>query len=162
MPDKMQLAAEVLALKEGEKPAKEKSVEITADHMNRWNKLISWSKEKGYAGRPELDHDENLRNKVFMEFNKANPDYAIPIELVKPIQNEIQAYKSKALDLIKQGKGLFKGEAKDFMKGISQVDGIFGQLTSQWAFPEAYIVNKATGEKQNKGFAPLVPITALK
>lgn len=39
------------------------------------------------------------------------------------------------------------------MKGISQVDGIFGQKTSQWAFPQTYVEDKAKGEKKLVGLA---------
>lgn len=79
----------------------EPTPQVTSNHLNRWNKLIQFAKDKGYAGNPMLDHDTNLRKKIFDEYNKANPNDAIPETMVKPIQNEIQAYKQKALNDIK-------------------------------------------------------------
>lgn len=119
----------------GEEP----TVTVTSEHMRRWNKLIDFAKEKGYSGLANLDHDPKLRQKVFDEYNKANPNETIPQDMVKPIQNEIQTYKQKALNDIKVNPSSFQGKPEDFMKGISQVDGIFGQKTSQWKFPQTYV-----------------------
>ena len=131
----------------------DKPVPITSDTMRRWNNLIDFAKQKGYAGMADLDHNPDLRSKVFAEYNKANPDNSISEDLVKPIQNEIQNYKSQALENIKKNPDSFPGKPEDFMKGISQVDGIFGQKTSSWKFPEAYMVDKDTNEKKKLGFA---------
>lgn len=136
------------------------STPITADHMRRWNKLIQFAKDKGYAGKEELDHNPELRKKVFDEYNNANPDDTLSIDMVKPIQNEIQTYKKKAIENIKNGKGEYKGNIDGFMKGISQVDGLFGQKTSQWSFPTAYIEEK--GKKTAVGYAPKVDIDSLR
>lgn len=125
---------------------------ISADIMRKWNKLIDFAKQKGYAGKPELDHNPALRQKVFDEYNKLNPDDAIPISIVKSIQAEIKKYRQKVLDDVKAGKGVFPtGVTPDnFMKNISQEDNIFGQKTSQWAFPVGYYQGK------EMGFAPKV------
>lgn len=118
--------------------------EITADHMRKWNKLIDFAKEKGYSGNRDLDHDPILRKKVFDEYNKANPNDSIPMTMVLPIQNEIQKYKAKTLEEIKgnMAKGINQlapgSTVENFMKDISQVDGIFGQYTSKWKFPLGY------------------------
>lgn len=130
--------------------------------MAKWNKLISFARSKGYAGKQELDHNPKLRQKVFDEYNKANPNDSVSQDLVQPIQNEIQKYRQSALQAIQSQKGNFdKGvTSTNFMNGISQTDGIFGQKTSQWAFPEAYILNKQTGEKKSIGFAPKVDLLA--
>lgn len=138
--------------------------EITSDHMRRWNKLIDFSKSKGYAGRPELDHNESLRQQVFNEYNKANPNDAIPYspEFVGAIQNEMQTYKQKALSDIQKSKGSMESgtNANNFMSKISKSDNKIGQFTSQEKFPEAYIINKNTGEKKTLGFAPRVNLLA--
>ena len=135
---------------------------IDSDTMRRYNKLIDFAKSKGYAGKPELDHNENLRQQVFNEYNKANPKDTVDYSKVKPIQNEIANYRSNALKAIQAGHGaLQEGTTPNsFMPGLSQVDGIFGQKTSQWKFPEAYILNKQTGEKKSIGFAPKVDLLA--
>lgn len=138
----------------------EKEQPMSPDAMRRWNKLIDFAKRKGYAGRQELDHDENLRKQIFQEYNKENPNDAVPIEIVKQVQNEIQTYKSNALKNIAANPDSYKGKPNNFMPTISQVDGIFGQKTSQWAFPEAYMQARS-GQKELRGFAPLVPYNSL-
>src|SRR5450631_3164460 len=107
---------------------------ITSDQMSKWNKFIDFAKSKGYAGNAALDHDPTLRQKVFDQYNKANPNDAVSQDMVKPVQNEIQNYKQKALDNIKANPGSYTGKTDNFMPTISQVDGIFGQKTSQWSF----------------------------
>lgn len=131
----------------------EPATTVTSGHLRKWNKLINFAKQKGYAGNPQLDHDPVLRQRVFDEFNKENPKDAITQDLVKPIQNVIQEYKSKALSDIKANPTSYAGDPNNFMSGISQIDGIWGQKTSQWAFPENFIKNKETGEKKAVGLA---------
>lgn len=131
---------------------------ITSDHMRRWNKLIDFAKQKGYSGLADLDHNPVLRQKVFDEYNKSNPNDYIPQEMVKPIQNEIQTYKQKALSDIKANPSTYPGNPDNFMQGISQVDGIFGQKTSQWKFPQTYVDSAKT---KSIGFAPKVDRQAL-
>lgn len=124
---------------EGEAP-----VEVTADHMQRWNKLIDFAKAKGYAGKEELNHNPVLRQKVFDEFNKTNPNDAIPISMVKPIQIEMQKYRQSVLDNYKIGKAAFPEGVtpENFMKDLSKEDNIFGSRTSSWKFPQGYFKGK--------------------
>ncbi len=138
------------------------SKSVTSDHMRRFNKLVDFAKSKGYAGKVELDHDPLLRKRVFAEYNASNPKDTISEDMVQPIQSEIQNYKQKALSAIQSNKGLMdKGTTSaNFMKNISKVDNIFGQYTSQFKFPEAYILDKNTGEKKSIGFAPKVDLLA--
>lgn len=136
-------------------------LEITSDHLRKWNKLIDFAKEKGYAGNRELDHDPMLRKKIFDEFNKANPKDAIPISMVEPLQKEIQSYKTQALENIRKYPDSYKGDPNAFMEGISQVDGIFGQKTSQWKFPDHYILDKDKNQLARVGFAPKADLKTL-
>lgn len=154
----------LVSAKEGDNPKskEEPETEITADHMRRWNRLIDHAKAKGYAGRPELDHDENLRKKVWDDYNKANPNDALPYShgFVKSVQREMQKYKASASANLQGGKGVFDtgANASNFMSHISQEDGKWGQKSSQEKFPEAYIVEK--GQKTKLGFAPKVNLLA--
>lgn len=141
-----------VAKKEGDDTPESKKP-VTASHLKKWNKLIQFSKDRGYAGNPELDHNPVLRKKIFDEFNRAYPEDAITEDFVKPIQNEIQTYKQKALGDIRANPTSYSGNPEHFMSGISQVDGIFGQKTSQWQFPLNYVLDKETGEKNSIGLA---------
>lgn len=132
---------------------------VTPETMEKWNKLIKYAKDKGYSGLPELDHNPTLRQKIFDEYNKVNPNDQIPMSMVKPVQSEMQKYRQKVLDDFKVGKAVFpKGVTPDnFMKNLSQEDNIFGIKTSSWQFPSAYINDKRIG------FAPKVDMqTELK
>ncbi|MEO9210787.1 MAG: hypothetical protein ABI208_06800 [Ginsengibacter sp.] len=128
---------------------------MSSDTMNRWNQFIAYAKQKGYSGMPQLDHDENLRQKVFKEYNAAHPNSQVDYSMVKDVQNEIQNYKQKALQAIKGGSASLSDGANqnNFMSGISPVDGIFGSKTSSWQFPSAYM------NKKRLGFAPKVDMT---
>ena len=128
---------------------------MDAATMEKWNKLIEFAKKKGYSGLSDLDHNDSLRQKVFKEYNASNPENKVDYSIVKNVQNEIENYKQKALQAIDNGKGAFdKGTNKsNFMSGISKVDGIFGSKTSSWQFPKSYMIDRASGEKKELGFA---------
>ncbi len=114
--------------------------EVTQDHMQRWNKLIDFAKQKGYSGKEELNHNPVLRQKIFDEFNKANPSDAIPMSMVKPIQTEMKKYRQSVLDDYKIGKAAFPDGVtpENFMNNLSQEDNIFGSRTSSWKFPPGF------------------------
>lgn len=121
---------------------------VTADDMEKWNKLIAYAKLKGYAGQEALNHDPALRQRVFDEYNKANPNDAVPINRVQDYQDELLKYKQKTLNDKKAG---IKMELPaNFMNGLSKSDNIFGSLTSQYSFPVGYWQGKKAG------FAPKV------
>ena len=113
---------------------------LSSEMMQKWNNLITFAKSKGYSGMEELNHNAKLRQKVFDEYNAANPKDTLDQSIVQPVQDEIQNYKQKALQAIQSGTGQIQGGgAKNFMAGISKSDGIFGSKTSAWSFPSAYI-----------------------
>lgn len=124
----------------------EVKITITPDHMRKWNKLIAFAKEKGYAGNQELDHNPLLRKTIFDEYNKANPKDAIPINTVRSYQDELLKYKAEALANMKANPGT--GDPATFMRWLSKSDNIFGKFTSKQFFPEAYYNGKT------QGFAP--------
>lgn len=136
---------------------------ITPAMQVRWNKLIDFAKAKGYSGMPELDHNPALRQKVFDEYNKANPDDTVPISMVADVQREIQNIRNKSLAAMQSGKyAAAPGvNPNNFMSSISKIDNIFGSKTSSWKFPSAYVEDKKTGDKKNVGFTNKVDLLTV-
>lgn len=124
--------------------------------MLTWNAFVNFNKQKGYAGDPKLDHDPKLRQKIIDEFNSENPKTPIDPTIISDVQAAMIDYKQKVVSAIKTGKVQFGDGVNEnnFMSNISKVDGVLGQLTSQWAFPSNFYLDKQTGQKKEIGLAP--------
>lgn len=105
-----------------------------------WNAFIDFLESKGIKGNPQLDSNK-LGNQYLNEFIKENPKTSLSESLIVPIQNDFQNYRKFALERIKKGEAKFGiGVNEDnFMKNLSNVDGIVGQYTSQVKFPPEYL-----------------------
>lgn len=104
-----------------------------------WNKFLRFVNTKGYTGNKDLDNrDQSLGESLMAEYNKtAGPD-TVNAAMVPRVQQDFQYYGSN---------GNFP-ETNDFgnftkilstqvrQKDLSPVDGWFGSLTSQQAYPE--------------------------
>lgn len=116
-----------------------------------WNQYVQFLDSKGLKGSPVLDHND-MGGKMIDEYRKENPDTPITREMVAPIQQEFAKYRQYMLDQIAQGKGQFgPGVNKDnFMRSLSVVDGVPGQRTTSFQFPQGYL--NYMGKTENKGF----------
>lgn len=127
-----------------------------------WNDYIDWLERKGLRGHPSLDTQDN-GGKMIDLYRKENPYTSVSRETIIPIQNEFQKYRNWSLDQIKQGKAnlnLPKGATiDDYMKDLSIVDGIAGQRTTSFKFPETYLKtfdsSRNLQSTQNTGFATI-------
>jgi hypothetical protein len=150
-------------LKEGAEMPIEKKEEAGVDNTIRqaWNDYVSWLDTKGMKGKPELDKDD-LGGKMIDLYRKENPKTPIRRELIVPIQKEFSKYRDWSLDQVKQGKiMLAEGVTPDnFMKHLSVVDGIPGQRTTSFSFPNSYLETYYDGKKIKKedtGFSTATP-----
>lgn len=118
-----------------------------------WNDYVDWLDKKGLKGHPSLDTGDT-GNKMIDQYRKENPNTTVSRDMVIPIQKEFSKYRDYALQQIQQGGGAFApGTTKEnFLKSLSIVDGLPGQRTTSYKFPEGYMKNMNTGEIQNKGF----------
>lgn len=105
-----------------------------------WNQYVDFLDKKGLKGNPSLDKDD-LGGKMIDEYKKSNPDSIISRDIIVPIQKEFQNYRKFRMDEIKQGKLSFAEgvDENNFMKALSIVDGIAGQRTTSFKFPEDYM-----------------------
>lgn len=130
---------------------------ITNQTRKDWNDYLAWLETKKLRGKPELDKN-NLGIQMIEEYRKVNPNTTITKEMVVPIQKEFQKYREWSLDQVKQGKAqLTPGVTPDnYMKALSIVDGIPGQRTTSFAFPQTYLTQFEDGKNMgttNQGFA---------
>lgn len=111
---------------------------LTPDQKNRWNRFVDYVATQKMAGHPSLDQrNKQVGMKLLQSFNMANPDAALPVDVVPIVQQELNDYRNESLQKIKTGKAVFDGKEEDFMPGLSQVDGWPGTKTLSSRFPVA-------------------------
>lgn len=131
---------------------KEKApVTITNKTRTDWNNYVDWLEKKALKGSALLDKD-GFGFKMIEQYKKENPETTITKDAVVPIQKEFQKYRQYALDQVDKGKVILgDGVTKDnFLRALSIVDGIPGQRTTSYKFPEGFMKEMDTTE--NKGF----------
>jgi len=132
----------------------EEPLKINTDVRQQWNNFIKFLEGKGMRGNPEFDHNPDLINGLMAEYAKANPGTVVGPQLIKPIQRAMNEYRQQALDMVHSGKAsLPDGVTEDqFMNGLSIEDGIPGQKTTNWMFPEKSFIIPGQGKPIIKSF----------
>lgn len=126
-----------------------------------WNDYITYLDSKGLKGHPSLDKG-GKGFQVLEQYRKEHPETPITKELIPTIQKEFGNYRQFALDEIKNKKANFAPgtDENNFLRALSIVDGIPGQRTTSFAFPNRYLQtfnDKKLEKTTNLGFAPTVP-----
>jgi hypothetical protein len=108
---------------------------LTPQEMQQFNSFLDFVKSKGLQGSPTLDHDPNLRQSLFDEYNKGNNTSITP-DFIRSVQNEHQQFANQSKDFLKR-----KGDPNSdkLYPNESPLDGIFGQQTSQQYFVPAVL-----------------------
>lgn len=144
---KLRIVANVTP-KEGDKP-------VDNTIRQGWNDYISWLEKKGLKGHPSLDKND-LGGKMIDQYRKENPATPITRELIPTIQKEFGNYRNYVLAKVKAGGAKLEGTTpENFMKALSIVDGIPGQRTTSFSFPNEYLTTFNNGQNTgtvNKGF----------
>ena len=122
-----------------------------------WNDYVLFLEKQGLKGSPNLDKND-LWGKMIDKYRQVNPKTSISRERVADIQKEFQKYREHSLNQIKSGKaGFAEGtNEENFMKSLSIVDGIAGQRTTSFMFPNEYLKTFEDNSLKsivNKGFA---------
>lgn len=113
----------------------------TVDQRKRWNSFLDYLSEKGIAGKADLDaRDRSLGKKYLDEYNKANPDNAVPAEFIPVAQYESYLIRKKhefpGMTPDQAGYA-FNNLAPKFQNmNISAVDSWLGSATSQQYYPQ--------------------------
>lgn len=128
---------------------------ISPQDRQYWNGFVDYVAQKGYTGSPKLDErTSKLSRMLFDEYNRSNKGNYSYDEFVPSIQREIASYRNNAIDQIKKNNlkvtnddgSLYTGNINDYdfeknyMQGLSNVDGWAGSRTTSWKFPKAYLV----------------------
>lgn len=113
---------------------------LTADTKSRWNKFIDFVANQKMAGNPTLDQrNKQVGMGLLQKFNFANPQQALPLNIVPQVQQEMQDYRNNLVQNWKAGKAQVDGvkSENDIMPSLSKVDGWPGTLTLAQKFPVA-------------------------
>lgn len=124
-----------------------------------WNHYTDWLAAKGLKGHPDLDKND-LGGKMIDAYRKENPNSPISREMIIPIQKEFSKYRDWSLNEVKEGRlALAEGlKPENYMKSLSIVDGIAGQRTTSFKFPESYLTTFDNGKNVgtvNQGFVKM-------
>jgi hypothetical protein len=80
---------------------------LSPQKMQEWNSYIDYTEKKGYRGKPELDKD-NLGNKLFDEWKKANPKASISKEDMPSVRKSLLKLREETISDMKANKGKWK------------------------------------------------------
>jgi hypothetical protein len=125
--------------------------------MEDWNNYVAWMKDRGYSGSPKMNKPD-FSSTVLEEYRMDNPNTSITPETISQVQAEIINYRTQAIEMAKRGKiKMAEDPGKDYEKFMpwvpkTGVDAINGQYTSQFRFPDWYVVNPDK-EKRRMGYA---------
>lgn len=129
---------------------------LTPELKNRWNKFLDFVELQKMKGSPLLDQrNKQVGMGLLQKFNFANPDSALPTDIIPKVQQELQNYRSKMVDQYKKGKIAVTPDIKseaDIMSGISSVDGWPGTKTLSSKFPVATLTHDNNGVKTVENF----------
>jgi hypothetical protein len=121
-----------------------------------WNDYVQFLQQKGLKGHPSLDHN-GLGFKMIDEYRKEHPDTPLTKDMIVPIQQDFANYRNYALKQIQDGKAAFApGTNKDnFLRALSVVDGIPGQRTTSFSYPQSFLDYNDNGKHTiiNQGYA---------
>ena len=158
----------------GPKP-KYKSIEevdfLSPQKMQEWNSYIDYAKDKGFAGKAEIDK-EGKGNKLFEEWKKQNPKTSISIEDMPSVRKSLIALRNESIENMKTGKGEYmsskgvqKGPNADYSEFMRHVElnekssdpNYIGQhmTITKFPAPKAKIVQKGSGKVISETSGPL-------
>lgn len=146
-------------------PPKEKPALIDSDKRRIWNEYVDYLEGLGLKGSPKLNSEE-VSKQYFNDYLNSKGIKGIDYTpFVTGVQQFISDYRNKAIQQARQGKARIPGMidyltnksqpldigdealADKFMKGLSAVDGLAGQYTTSWKFPNEFVIDKKTGKE---------------
>lgn len=129
-----------------------------------WNNYLDWLSKKGLKGDSSLDKG-GYGFQVLEQYRKENPLTTLTKESIPVIQKEFGNYRNYVLGKIKAKDPSYQfapgTDEKNFLKDLSIVDGVPGQRTTNFKFPDNYLKsfhNGVLSKVENKGFVHIPPI----
>lgn len=115
--------------------------DLSAADKTKWNLFIDFVAANKMNGAPVLDQrNKQVGMSLLQQFNMANPKNALPTNIIPQVQQSLQNYRNSQIPLIKSGQVKIDGVTdpdKQYMAGISAVDGWPGTKTLSSRFPVA-------------------------
>lgn len=146
-------------------PTADRAMQLKKD----WNAYTDWLAKKGLKGHPSLDvglGDKNVGMQYVRQYKKENPSSLVSPENINEIQGHFQNYRDFAINQLRNKKAMLNDQIAPngryvtptenldfFMKDLSKVDGIPGQRTTSWKFPNEFlttIYKSPTGAVEKK------------
>jgi hypothetical protein len=114
--------------------------DLTPAQKANWNKFIDFVATQKMTGNPMLDQrNKQVGMGLLQKFNIANPQQALPMNIVPQVQQSLQNYRTDLVNHWKTGGAQIDGikNEADIMPNISVVDGWPGTKTLSSKFPIA-------------------------
>ena len=128
-----------------------KNAEVSTKLRGDWNSYVQYLKSKGMQGHPSLDKND-LGGQMIDQYQKENPSTSVSRATIAPIQQELSKYRDYSINELRNkravlsdaqnptGRFVTPNENLDgYMKDLSKVDGIAGQRTTSYQFPDQYM-----------------------
>ena len=126
---------------------------MTPEMKQRWNHFIDFVQAQRINPAMLDQRNKQVGMGLLQKFNTANPQSALPLDVVQKAQQDMQDYRNDLVSKWKAGKVApidgVKTES-DIMGGISPVDGWPGSKTLSSKFPIATL-NNSNGTKTSFG-----------
>lgn len=134
----------------------------TLDSQDRstWNGFVDFVDSKGMKGSPTLDdRNQNISRGLWDEYSTSKGINKSYDEFIPTVQYNISEYRNRAIERMKSGEmnlSNFTREQlnapdfdwnKNFMQGLSDIDGWAGSRTTSWKFPSETVKSKADPSK---------------
>ncbi len=126
---------------------------LTPEMKTKWNNFIDFVQSQRNINPAMLDQrNKSVGMGLLQKYNMANPQQALPLDIVPAVQSDLQSYRNNLITQWKAGKVApidgVKTEA-DIMPTISPVDGWPGSKTLSSRFPVAKSDTKDYGTDTN-------------
>lgn len=146
-------AQDLMSMKKEGEPASDRAMKL----KKSWNDFQEWLGKKGLVGHPELDKgvgEDNGGIKAVRQYQKENPNTLVTPENIPEIQKHFQNYREFVINKLRTdpkhnqitdpktgiSRSALPNENLDFfMRELSKVDGLPGQLTSKHRFPSEFL-----------------------
>lgn len=142
-----------------------KSAEVSNKLRKDYNDYLGWLKSKGLQGHPSLDKND-MGGKMIDEYQKVNPSTSVNRAAIVPIQQELSKYRDYSINELRNKRAVLSDAQNptgrfvspnenldEYMKDLSQVDGIAGQRTTSHSFPPSYMKTFLNGKLQKTEYA---------
>ena len=146
-----------------------KNAEVSTKLRGDWNNYTTWLKGKGMQGHPSLDKND-LGGQMIDQYQKENPSTSISRATIAPIQQELSKYRDYSINELRNKRAMLVDSKNpsgrfvepnenldNYMKDLSQVDGIAGQKSTRISFPLSYLktldANNKLIKNEKLGFA---------